>query len=171
MRAFAIALALWALPAAASAQEAELPDVGPPEPEAFGPADAPEGGALEAEGYVALSADPRAQASLGGFRAYLERTRELDEALYAALDPRLAELERRETAADWVFGVATGLSVGALVAAIPVHETLGLDPAIGFLVGGGATFVLGLIVQAVLRPGHADLMRLIDLHDERLGRR
>lgn len=164
MRGPLLVVALLAGPVSALAQD--LPDTGPPpQPEAL------PGGALEADGYVALSADQRAQMSLGGFRSYLERTRASDPSLYDLIAPPLRGLEERETAADVIFWVATGLSVGALIAAIPVYEELGLDPAIGFLVGGASTFVLGLIVQAVVRPGHRDLMRLIDLYDERLGRR
>ena len=128
-------------------------------------------GALDPESYVALSADQQAQMTLGGFRGYLERVREDDAELYSLLDRRLDSLEERSTIADVVFWTGTALGAGALVSAIPVHEELGLDPAIGFIIGGVSTFVLGIIIQAILRPGHGDLMALIDLHDQRLGRR
>ena len=131
----------------------------------------PPAGALDPEGYVALSADQRAQLSLGGFRDFLERVREDDTDLYGLLDARLDGLEERDTIADVVFWIGTGLAVGALVAAIPVHEELGLDPAVGFIIGGVSTFVLAVIIQAIIRPGHDDLTALIDLHDQLLGRR
>ena len=130
----------------------------------------------EAEQYLALSADQRAQLSLGGFRAYLERTRDDDqEGLYQLLDPRLDDLESRETVADVVFWTATGLGVAAVAAGIPVfaeYEGQGLaDLGVGLIVGGASTFLLGLIIQAFVRPSHDDLVTLIDLHDEHLGRR
>src|SRR5688500_12057023 len=78
------------------------------------------GGALDPESYVALSADDDAQLTLGGFRRYLERTRSYDQQLYRQLDPRLRGLEERELAADVIFWTATGLSIAALVTAIPV---------------------------------------------------
>ena len=151
MRFVALALALWLLPDAALAQV--------------------EDEASDAERSVALSADQRAQLSLGGFRAYLERVREDDDSLYRVLDARLDELEERTTIADVIFWTGTILSVGALVAAIPVHEEVGLDPALGLVFGGVGTFLLAVIVQAIVRPGQSDLMALIDLYDERLGRR
>jgi len=154
-------LVVLALPLAASAQDAPVSNTG--------------GGALDPESYVALSADQRAQLSLAGFRSYLERIRPTDAALYGVLDPRLEELETRETAADVVFGLSGGLSVAALVAAIPVYTQVqsadGETAAIGLVIGGLSTFVLGLVIQAFLRPNHDDLMRLIDLHDATLGRR
>lgn len=167
MRWLLLTAALLAAPAGAHAQDAPgVMEEGGAEPA---------GGALSAEGYVALSADQRAQISLDGLRAYLERTRASDEALYDALDPPLAELESRETTADVIFWTATGLSLAALIGAIPAYELAGedlrTDLAVGLLVGGVSTFVLGLIVQAILRPGHGDLVRLIDRHDELLGRR
>lgn len=132
------------------------------------------GGALDPESYVALSADDQAQLTLGGFRRYLERIRPVDAALYAALDPQLADLEGRDTAADVIFWTATGLGVAALVTAIPVYTELPeLDPGvtIGLVVGGLATFLVGVLIQAIVRPGHGDLVRLIDAHDAFLGRR
>lgn len=135
------------------------------------PAAAQEDEALEPDGYVVLSADQRAQLSLGGFRDYLERVRDEDDSLYQLLDPRLDALEERDVIADVIFWTGTALSVGALVSAIPVHEELGLDPALGFIIGGASTFLLAVIVQAVIRPGQSDLFALMDLHDERLGRR
>lgn len=135
----------------------------------------PSGSALDPDSYVALSADQDAQTSLSGFRAYLERTREADARLYRVLDLRLDDLESRDTAADVVFWTATGLGVAAMIAAIPVYtelsDDMGQDFAIGLLVGGASTFVLGLIIQAIVRPSHGDLVALIDLHDQHLGRR
>lgn len=131
----------------------------------------PPTGALDPDGYVALSADQRAQLSLGGFRGFLERIREDDTDLYRLLDARLDSLEERDTIADVVFWIGTGLAVGALGAAIPVHEELGVEPAVGFIIGGVCTFVLAVIIQAIVRPGHDDLMALIDTHDQLLGRR
>ena len=128
-------------------------------------------GALDPESYVALSADQDAQTSLGGFRRYLERVRADDRALYTLLDDRLDPLEERNTVADVVFWTGAALSVGALVAAIPAHETLGLDASLAFVAAGASAFLLTVIIQAALRPGHDDLMALIDLHDQRLGRR
>lgn len=129
------------------------------------------GSPFDAESYVALSADQDAQESLGGFRTYLERTREADTDLYRVLDARLDDLESQATAADVIFWTATGLGAASLIAAIPVHETLGLDPALGFMIAGGGVFLLGVLIQAIVRPGRGDLVELIDLHDERLGRR
>ncbi len=125
---------------------------------------------------VALSADQRAQLSLGGMRQYLERIREPDDdGLYALLDPRLDALEEREVAADVVFWTGTALGVAAVAAGIGVfaeYQGQGLaDLGLGLMIGGASAFVLGLIIQAILRPGHDDLLRLIDLHDEHLGRR
>lgn len=131
-------------------------------------------GALDPESYVALSADDQAQLTLGGFRRYLERIQPTDAALYRELNPRLDELESRDLAADVVFWTATGLGVAALITAIPVYVELpDLDPgvAIGLVVGGVSTFLLGVIIQAIVRPGHDDLVRLIDFHDELVGRR
>lgn len=137
--------------------------------------DLPTGGGVDdPDSYVALSADEQAQLSLGGFRRYLERIRATDPTLYAELDPTTAALERRDTAADIVFWTATGVSIAALVAAIPVYTELGAtgsDVAIGLLIGGLSTFVLGVVVQAIVRPGHGELVRLIDRHDELVGRR
>ena len=130
-----------------------------------------EGGALDPHSYVSLSADQDAQLSLGGFRAYLERIREGDQDLYDALDPRLRGLEELDSTADIIFGAAVGLSLGALIAAIPVHEEVSQDIAYGLIIGGVSAFVLGVIIQAIVRPGHADLMGLIDLHDREAGRR
>ena len=48
---------------------------------------------------------------------------------------------------------------------------MGLDPALGMIIGGASTFLLGVIIQAIIRPSHDDLVALIDLHDQRLGRR
>ncbi len=137
-------------------------------------APAAEDGALDPDSYVALSADQQAQLTLGGFRGYLERIRPTDGALYAALDPQLDELESRETVADIIFWTGTGLGVAALLAAIPVYTLMpDLDPGvtIGLVVGGLTTFLVGVIVQAIVRPGHGDLMRLIDAHDRFLGHR
>ena len=135
----------------------------------------------EADQYAALSADQRAQLSLGAFRAYLERTREVDDGrLYRALDPRLDDLEERTLAADAVFWTGAGLSVAAVAAGIPLYAVFD-DPAsgdptlqdlgLGLMIGGAATFLVAVIIQAVLRPGQDDLVALIDLHDEQLGRR
>jgi hypothetical protein len=144
-------------------------------PTAWAQDDLPTAGNVDdPDGYVALSADDLAQQSLGGFRRYLERIRPSDAVLYAELDPPTAALERRDTAADIVFWTATGLSVAALVTAIPVYTELGAtgnDVAIGLLVGGLTTFALGVLIQAFIRPGHSDLVALIDRHDELLGRR
>ena len=120
---------------------------------------------------AALTDDEDAQWSLGGFRLYLQRIESSDPELYADLDPRLDDLETRETAADVIFWLGTGLGAAALLSAIPVHETLGLDPAIGFMIAGGSTFVLALIIQAIVRPGRGDLVQLIDRYDERVGHR
>jgi hypothetical protein len=131
------------------------------------------GGALDPESYVALSADDEAQLSLGGFRTYLERIRPTDPALYADLDLRLDALQERDVIADVIFGVGTGLGLAAAVAAIPVYTELegGTDLAIGLVIAGVSTFVLGLVIQAIVRPGHGDLLALIDYHDELVGRR
>lgn len=129
----------------------------------------------EAEQYVALSADQRAQMSLGAFRDYLERTRDDDQTLYERIDPRLDDLESRELAADVIFWTATGLGAVAVAVGIPLfseyqNETLA-DVGIGLMIGGAATFLIGVIVQAIVRPSHGDLMGLIDALDEHLGRR
>ncbi len=135
----------------------------------------PSGSALDPNSYVALSADELAQISLGGFRSYLERIRAGDALLYRQLDPRLDSLEERELAADVVFWVGTGLGIAALASAIPVYllvrEERRDDPTIGLIVAGLSTFVLGVIIQAIIRPAHGDLVQLIDLHDELVGRR
>jgi predicted cobalt transporter CbtA len=137
-----------------------------------GAASAQQGGALDPESYAALSADDEAQASLGGFRRYLERVRADDAVLYHTLDPRLDDLESRELTADIVFWTLTGLSVAALVTAIPVYTELDSEEAmIGLVIGGVSTFLIGVIVQSIVRPGHGDLVALIDTHDEILGRR
>lgn len=160
MRTIAIALCLaFAAPAAAQDDLPALPS-----------------GALDPESYVALSADQRAQMSLGGFRGYLERVREDDVQLYGILDVRLVVLEERETIADIIFWTATGLAAVSLITAIPVHEVLRdgpslADEALAFIIGGASAFLLGVIIQAIIRPGHDDLMALIDLHDHQLGRR
>ncbi|MCA9609397.1 MAG: hypothetical protein KC619_27540 [Myxococcales bacterium] len=160
MRTLLTVLCLSVIPLGAAAQD--LPDdpVAPDDDEA-----------LEADGYVALSADQRAQMSFDGFRSYLERIHDEDDGLYQLLDPRLDALEERNTIADVVFWTGTALAVGALVSAIPVHEELGLDPSLAFIFAGVGTFALAVIIQAIVRPGHSDLMQLIDLHDQRLGRR
>jgi hypothetical protein len=129
----------------------------------------------DAEGYVSLSADDLAQLSLGGFRRYLNRIRATDAELFAQLDPQTAALEERDTVADVIFGTATSVSVAALVAAVPVYTEIGAptgsDVAIGLVVAGLSTFALGVIIQAIVRPGHSDLVALIDRHDELVGRR
>lgn len=132
--------------------------------------------ALESNGYVALSADDEAQSSLGGFRRYLERIHTNDAELYLALDPPLRELESRETWSDVVFWTATILAIGAMVAAIPiaVDSSISQDHTLiaGTLIGGGgAIFVIGLLINAFLRPGHDDLQALVDRHDALVGRR
>lgn len=154
-----LSLALVVLLGAASARAQDEP--------------APTGGALDPASYAALSADDQAQLTLGGFRGYLQRIRATDAALYAELDPRLRDLEGRETAADAVFWTATALGAGALIAAIPVYTELeeGTDIAVGLVVGGLSTFLVGLIVQAIVRPGQQDLVQLIDHHDDLVGRR
>lgn len=136
-------------------------------------AQAPSGGALDPESYATLAADDEAQLTLGGFRGYLERIRPTDAALYAALDPRLDGLEERDVIADVIFGVGTGLGIALSVAAIPAYVELdgGEDVAIALVVAGVSTFVLGVVIQAIVRPGHGDLMALIDQHDELVGRR
>ncbi|MGE0792288.1 MAG: hypothetical protein AB7S26_41830 [Sandaracinaceae bacterium] len=129
------------------------------------------------EDSVALSDDQLAQLSLSGFREYLERIHDdgHDEGLYALLDPRLDELEGRALAADVIFWTATALGVAAVAVGIPVYTEvaapLGPDLGLGLMIAGASTFLVGLIVQALLRPGQGDLMRLIDMHDEHLGRR
>ena len=146
-----IALALAAAPAVASAQT--------------------ESGPLSPESYATLSADADAQASLGGFRLYLERVREGDAELYAALDPRLRSLEERETISDVVFWSGFIVGLGLLGAAIPVAlEDVGLEPTIGLLVAGGSTLALAVLIAAIVRPGHADLVRLFEVHDRQIGR-
>lgn len=129
------------------------------------------GGVFDPTSYDALSADQDAQLTLGGFRLYLERTRSVDESLYAVLDPRLDDLEYRETAADVLFGVGGGLGLAALIAGIPVYTEASEDAGVALLVAGAGTLALALIIQAFVRPGYGDLVSLIDLHDERLGRR
>jgi hypothetical protein len=133
------------------------------------------GSALDPESYVALSADDRAQLSIGGFRSYLERIRSGDELLYRELDPHLDDLESRELAADVIFGVGTGLSIAALVSVIPVYTELSAQDSepimIGLISAGLGTFVISIIIQAIVRPGQGDLVRLIDQHDELVGRR
>jgi hypothetical protein len=152
MRTSLALIALFSLPALARAQA--------------------EGSALDPESYAALAADDHAQMSLGGFRRYLERIEEGDALLYRQLDPRLDDLESREVAADAIFWTSLGLSVAALVTAIPIETELGRsDIAIGLVIAGVSTFLVGIIVQAIVRPGHGDLVRLIDVHDELVGRR
>ncbi len=133
----------------------------------------PSGGALDPESYAALSADDEAQLSLGGFRTYLDRIRTTDPALYADLDLRLDALQERDVIGDVIFGVGTGLGVAAAIAAIPVYTELedGTDLAIGLVIGGVSTFLLALVIQAIVRPSHGDLVALIDYHDELVGRR
>ncbi len=133
----------------------------------------PGGGALDPESYAALSADDEAQLSLGGFRTYLDRIRTSDPALYADLDLRLDALQERDVIGDVIFGVGTGLGVAAAIAAIPVYTELedGTDLAIGLVIGGVSTFLLALVIQAIVRPSHGDLVALIDYHDELVGRR
>ena len=128
------------------------------------------GGALDPTTYASLTADDEAQVSLGGFRLYLERIEESDPQLYGLLDPRLRDLEDRSTAADVVFGVSLGLAVAGALGAIPAYELAG-EEAIGVLLGSAGLLLIGAIVQAIIRPGHGELVALIDLHDERVGRR
>lgn len=152
-----IALATLAAPALASAQ--------------IDPAADP---ALEPGGYVALSADDEAQASLGGFRLYLERIRPTDEQLYLQLDPELDGLEGRELASDVVFWSTAILGLGAMIAAIPIATEVrpdGTSISVGMVIGGGLTFALGLLINAFIRPSRGDLMAIIDHHDELVGRR
>ena len=131
-----------------------------------------EGSALDPESYAALAADDHAQLTLGGFRRYLERIEESDPLIYSTLDPRLDDLELRTLAADVVFGVTAGLGIAALVTAIPIETELDQsDAALGLLIGGLSMMLVGVIVQAIVRPSHGDLVRLIDLHDELVGRR
>lgn len=130
------------------------------------------GSALDPESYQALAADEDAQVSLGGFRRYLERIRESDALIYRQLDPRLDDLELRTVAADVVMGITIGLGVAALVTAIPIETELRqTDAAIGLLIGGLSAILVGVIVQAIVRPSHQDLVLLIDAHDELVGRR
>ena len=129
------------------------------------------GGALDPTTYASLTADDEAQVSLGGFRLYLERIEESDPQLYGLLDPRLRDLEDRSTAADVVFGVSLGLAVAGALGAIPAYELAGEEAAIGVLLGRAGLLLIGAIVQAIIRPGHGELVALIDLHDERVGRR
>jgi len=129
------------------------------------------GGALDPTTYASLTADDEAQVSLGGFRLYLERIEESDPQLYGLLDPRLRDLEDRSTAADVVFGVSLGLAVAGALGAIPAYELAGEEAAIGVLLGSAGLLLIGAIVQAIIRPGHGELVALIDLHDERVGRR
>lgn len=121
--------------------------------------------------YASLTADDRAQMTLGGFRGYLERIRPTDEALYLALDPRLDDLESRDETADIVFWTATSVALATVVAGIPVYEMVAEDIAIGLFIAGASTFALAVILQAILRPGLGDLFALIDEHDHRVGRR
>ena len=129
------------------------------------------GGALDPTTYASLTADDEAQVSLGGFRLYLERIEESDPQLYGLLDGRLRDLEDRSPAADVVFGVSLGLAVAGALGAIPAYELAGEEPAIGVLLGSAGLLLIGAIVQAIIRPGHGELVALIDLHDERVGRR
>ena len=152
----ATALPLWA---GAAVAEIEIEEVTSP------------GGALDPTTYASLTADDEAQVSLGGFRLYLERIEESDPQLYGLLDGRLRDLEDRSTAADVVFGVSLGLAVAGALGAIPAYELAGEEPAIGVLLGSAGLLLIGAIVQAIIRPGHGELVALIDLHDERVGRR
>ena len=108
---------------------------------------------------------------LGGFRRYLQRIEESDPQLYRLLDPRLSELEERSTVADVVFGVSLGLSIAGAFGTIPAYEFAGEEAALGVALGSVGLLLVGAIVQAIIRPGHGDLVALIDLHDERVGRR
>lgn len=129
------------------------------------------GGALDPTSYAALTADDEAQLSLGGFRRYLQRIEESDPQLYRLLDPRLSDLEERSTVADVVFGVSLGLSIAGAFGTIPAYEFAGEEAALGVALGSAGLLLVGAIVQAIIRPGHGDLVALIDLHDERVGRR
>lgn len=129
------------------------------------------GGVFDPASYASLTADDDAQLSLGGFRGYLERISESDPGIYRLLDPRLDDLEYRDSAADVVFGVSFGLGLAALGTSIPVYLEVGEEPGIGLIIGGLSAIVIGIVIQAIIRPGHQDLVALIDLHDERVGRR
>lgn len=128
-------------------------------------------GSEETDGYVALSADQEAQSSLTGFRAYLERTRDDDISLYETLDARLDGLEERIFVADVLFWTATAIGAATVLAAIPVLTEVDQDAGYAMMIAGASAFVLGVIIQAIVRPGHSDLLGLIDLHDRELGRR
>jgi hypothetical protein len=157
----ALLLASLASPAAVMAQSGA--DEGAPPP--------PAGGVFDPASYASLTADDEAQMTLGGFRNYLERISQSDPGIYRLLDPRLDDLEYRDTAADVVFGVSFGLGLAALGVSIPIYTEIGETPGIGLIVGGLSAIVIGIVIQAIVRPGHPDLVALIDLHDERVGRR
>ncbi|MGF1468062.1 MAG: hypothetical protein ACFCGT_18220 [Sandaracinaceae bacterium] len=132
----------------------------------------PTGDVLSPEGNPVLAADQIAQQSIGGFRVYLERIRPTDPDLYAALDPTLDRLERRLFFANLTFGVSAVLGIGGLAVGIPfITEDVNEGVGIGLTVAGAATLALGLLIQAILRPGQSDLLALIDEHDRFLGRR
>jgi hypothetical protein len=164
LRPLLASLLLFVAPAAAQEIE-DLPPVEDP--------DSPvsSGGGLDAEGYLVLSADQDAQASIGGFRRYLERVRPEDGALYALLDPPLADLERRERAANIVFGVGGTLGIGASLASIAVFSEVGDEAGWATLGAGLGVLAVTVVIQAILRPSFSELAALIDRHDRALGRR
>lgn len=100
-------------------------------------------------------------------RHYLDlEVRREDPRRYVRLDPELARLESLDTVADAVMWVTAGLTLGALGAGIGVAAVEPPDNrevAAAMFAASGAVLIAGLLIQALFRPSHDDVLDVFRL--------
>lgn len=107
--------------------------------------------------------------SRAGLRRYLDPLRHQNPEVFAAVDPALSDLERRDRLAKWVGFAGTGLGLAILVAGVVLSvgdesdEVVG-TPGLLVLSGGGVAIGAG-IAYFVITPSRDDYVEVINLHN------
>jgi hypothetical protein len=128
------------------------------------------------------------EASVAGLRNYLDSIRTVRPDLYAQLDPKVSELESRQTAAIGVLVAGVVAGGASIVYAFAGRDTCN-DPQLGdpafnekvrqwgdcndanmsktatFIVIGLGTMAAGLVGAAIVAPGRSDLMQILNEHN------
>lgn len=100
-------------------------------------------------------------------RRYLDlEVRHADPRRYVRLDPELARLESLASVADAVMWVTAGLTLGALgvgIALAALEPPGNRDLAAVMFATSGAVLLTGLLIQAMFRPSHDDVLDVFRL--------